>query len=291
MLRDAERRLEAEGVEAPRFEAQLLLALALGVTRTSVVAGTHGDPTPRQIEAFEQMVRQREQRVPLAYLRGTQEFYGLTFAVGPAVLIPRPETEMLVEFALEALEAEAAPSELGGGGSRDPIVLADVGTGSGCILVAALAHRPDVRGVGIDVSAGALEIARRNAFTNNVGASARFVRAGMLACAPAACFDVIVSNPPYIPSAEIETLQPEVRDYEPRLALDGGEDGLAFQRELAHGAMRTLKPDGRLAVELAMGQAPRVAALFVEAGLTDVEPRRDLAGIERIVSGRRPTRA
>ncbi len=271
-LQAAIARLTAAGVESPRLEAQLLLAQALGVTRTAVVAGTHRHPDAEHYAEFARLVRERERRIPLAYLRGTQEFFGLTFLVGPEVLIPRPETEMLVEFALEKLRAGT---------------LADVGTGSGCILTAVLAGALQARGVGFDLSAGALAVARQNAARNGVAERTRLVRGDLLTGAESQKFEVIVSNPPYIPSAEIADLAPEVRDGEPRLALDGGADGLNCYRRLALQALRALRPGGWLAVEVGRGQAPAVAALWQEAGWGEVSVRSDLAGIDRVVCGRK----
>lgn len=276
-LQAAIERLTVAGVETPRLEAQLLLAQALGITRAAVVAGIYREPTERQHAEFERLVQARERRVPFAYLRGTQEFFGLTFRVGPEVLIPRPETEMLVEFALE--KQEGAPGRV-----------ADVGTGSGCILTSLLANAPQAQGVGFDLSAGALDIARDNAQRNGVANRIRLVQGDLLTGAGGACFDVIVSNPPYIPSAEIADLAPEVRDGEPRLALDGGADGLECYRRLAEQGLWALRPGGWMAVEVGMGQAPAVAALWQAAGWVEICIRQDLAGIERVVCGRKEAR-
>ena len=266
-------RLTAAGVETPRLEAQLLLAQALGTTRTAVVAGIYREPTAEQHAEFERLVQAREGRIPLAYLRGTQEFFGLTFRVGPEVLIPRPETELLVEFALE---------KLGQAGT-----LADVGTGSGCIVTATLAHAVQARGVGFDLSADALTVAQTNIRLNGVAERVRLVQGDLLTGAGEALFEVIVSNPPYIPSAEVANLAPEVRDAEPRLALDGGRDGLEYYRRLTVQAWRALRPGGWLAVEVGMGQAPEVAALWRATDWQEVTIRCDLAGIERMVCGRK----
>ena len=267
-LQWADRLLNAAGIEDARFEAQLLLALALNVSRTTLLAGLRPTLSETEFRAFEALARERERRVPLAYLRGTQEFYGLPFLVTPATLIPRPETELLVEFALE----------------KSPTLLADVGTGTGCIPIAVLAHCPQARAVAFDLSFEALAVARRNAIANNVMDRLRLVQGNILRGA-GGMFDLLVSNPPYIPSEEIDGLQAEVRDFEPRLALDGGRDGLTLLRELAQEARRVLKPGGWLAVEVALGQASVVAELFAARGLTAIAARRDLAGIERIVCG------
>jgi release factor glutamine methyltransferase len=269
------------------MEAQLLLAQALGVSRTAVVAGLHADPAAAQWQEFERLTAERARRIPLAYLRGTQEFYGLPFAVCPSVLIPRPETELLVDFALEKLwpvvEGRAGEDTSG----RDGPLLVDVGTGSGCIAVAALANFENARGVALDVSPEALAVARRNAGANGVAERLRFARGSLLSGISAASVDCIVSNPPYIPTSEISTLQTEVREWEPRLALDGGEDGLVFQRGLAAGAVRTLRPGGWLAVEVAWGQAGQVVDLLRTAGLNQIETRLDLAGVARLVCGQK----
>ena len=283
LVGSAATRLAECGVESPRLEAQLLLALALGITRTAVVAGLFDPPAQEQAQSFSRLVNSRCRHIPLAYLRGTQEFYGLEFAVGPVVLIPRPETEMLVDFAREILALEM--SSKGSTSSACPVI-ADVGTGSGCIAIAALAYCPVARGIALDLSEGALEVARGNAARQGVIERLRFLRGSLLAGAGPARFDLILSNPPYIPSSQIAGLQPEVRDSEPRLALDGGPSGLDPYRELAPAARRSLKPGGTIAVEVGMGQAPEVAAIFGAARLTQIEIRRDLAGIERVVTGR-----
>ena len=250
------------------------------------------------IHAAVWLVAARCRHTPFAYLRGFQEFYGLEFEVSPAVLIPRPETEMLVDFAREKLDPLSA-SHAGDGarahvnsGAKMPIhacgpLLADVGTGSGCIAIACLVHCPRASAAAVDLAPDALAHARRNAFRNGVSSRMRFIEGNLLAGAAADRFDVILSNPPYIPSAKCEELQPEVRDAEPRLALDGGPDGLAPYRMLSPQAARSLAPRGWLAVEVGIGQALDVTRIFARAGLQDIETRKDLAGIERVVAGRR----
>ncbi len=313
----AMRLFDAAGIETPRFEAQLLLALALGVTRTVVVAGLHPRLSEKEFRAFERLVRERERHVPLAYLRGTQEFYGLTFTVTPATLIPRPETELLVEFALEKLSPpHCKGSALNGSrlglatletqrhrekqerGKREEEItlsphhpltpsplLVDVGTGTGCIPIAVLANCPEARAIALDLSAEALAVARQNANANGVADRLCCVQGDMLT-GVGRNIDLLLSNPPYIPTEEVAGLQPEVRDFEPRLALDGGPDGMTFLRRLAGEARRVLKPNGWLAVEVAIGQAAAVTALFAAQGLTEIVIRRDLAGIERMVCGK-----
>jgi release factor glutamine methyltransferase len=272
--------LTAAGVENARFEAQLLAALALGVSRASVIARTYPTPTEAQWERFAFLVTQRAQRVPLAYLRGTQEFYGLQFLVTPDVLIPRQETELLVEKVGERIAALRKALE--------SVVLADVGTGSGCIPITLVHTYVGARAVAFDISAQALGVARQNAVYNGVAERVRFVRSDLLAAAGETRFDIVVSNPPYIASEDIGALQAEVRDHEPRLALDGGRDGLHLYRRLVVEARRPLKPGGWLCVEVGQGQAGDVAQLMRMAGYCDMQTYLDFAGIERVVCAQKP---
>lgn len=265
-----------------QFEAQILLSTALGVTRTSVLARTYPPPADAQLSTFSQLIARRAARVPLAYLRGTQEFYGLSFAVSPAVLIPRPETELLVTFALEMLP--------GAGTSADAAVVADIGTGSGCIAVAVTAQRADVRVLANDISPAAIQVARSNAASTGADGRIHFVVGSAMDCFAACSVDLVLSNPPYIPDRDIETLQPEVRDHEPRGALSGGQDGLDTLRKVAAGAYRVLRPGAWAAVEVGAGQAPHVVTLMGASGLRCARPIRDLAGIERVVAAQKPER-
>ena len=265
------------GVENARMEAQLLLGLALNVPRSSIVGRTYPVLTEVQQVKFTELVTRRMERVPLAYLRGTQEFYGLEFVVTPEVLIPRPETERLVELALE-YAAELLQTQ-------SIIIIADVGTGSGCIPVAVLKNQPQAQAVAVDLSAAALNVAHQNAVQHEVSDWLRLVQADLLTGARSNQYDIIVSNPPYIPSEDVDALQPEVARYEPRLALDGGTDGLFSYRKLIQQATRALKPNGCLWMEVGQGQAPDVSALLWQAGYSEVQTYRDLAGIERVVGG------
>ncbi len=273
MLEEAIRRLTVAGIESARMEAQLLLAQVMQTNRAAIIAGIFPIPTTEQRAEFLRLVAEREKRVTLAYLRGTQDFYGLTFRVSSVVLIPRPETELLVEFSLSVLAENGEPN------------IADVGTGSGCIPIAILANCPAAKGVAFDISPEALVIASENAVANSVAARLKFVQSDLLSSAGFG-FDVIISNPPYIPTCEMTMLQPEVRDYEPKLALDGGSDGLSAFRRIIVDAKRVLKSGGWLAMEAAQGQTSTVARLLHEAGYKSVEIRADLAKIERIAIGR-----
>ncbi len=275
----AERALAAAGIESPGFEAQLLVAHVLCVDRVSVVARTAPGMSGSQQQELLELLSARCRRIPLAYLRRTQEFYGLTFTVSPAVLIPRPETELLVDFALDVLRTP--------GFGQHPVMI-DVGTGSGCISVAALTNCPQARAIGVDVSPEALEVAEINSRRNGVNERIRFIQASLLTCfSERVC--LVVSNPPYIACGQIGALQPEVALYEPRLALDGGADGLQTIGDLVESAPALLVPGGWLAIECARGQANEVSRLFNTAGLERIRIVEDLAGIQRMVCGMRPS--
>ncbi|MCX6371499.1 MAG: peptide chain release factor N(5)-glutamine methyltransferase [Actinobacteria bacterium] len=303
-LRAATQWLRASGSRSPRLDAELLLATALGVGRTELFRTPERVLTGAEERRFDGYLMRRQAREPVAYIRGRRAFRALELEVTPAVLIPRPETETLVDVALEALAAvpagaggaatpgfgpERAPGPGGAAapGLFEPVAL-DVGTGSGCIALALAAENPFVRVLATDVSEAALEVARRNAARLGLGGRVDIRLGDLLADLPARMrFDVIVSNPPYIPAAEYRALEPNVRDYEPRLALDGGEDGLAVLRRLIPAAAARLRPGGVLAVEVGAGQAAAVRALFAAAGaFRPAEARADLAGIPRVVFAR-----
>lgn len=275
LLNGAARKLEAAGIETPRLEAELLLAHICGVSRLDVLRGIGRDLTPEELGRFEEIVSQRVQRVPLAYLLGTKEFYGLPFTVTPATLIPRPETEQLVDFAIDVLRIHPQPH------------IIDVGTGSGCIAVSVAVHLPQARIIAIDISTEALAVAKSNAERHNVIGQILFVHGNLLDCLAEQTADLIVANPPYIPSCEISSLQPEVRDYEPRVALEAGTNGMAFHHALIAAASRVLTPGGWFGLEVALGQAVAVAEKMRAYGLTEISCRRDLARVERVVVGRK----
>lgn len=278
--------LKAVGVETPRLDAELLLAHVLGTGRLTFFAHPERLLTADEAAHFEAAIQRRLRREPLPYITGTREFLGLAFRVAPAVLIPRPETEMLVETVAARLESAA--------GRDYPFRLMDVGTGSGCVAVG-LAHRlPRATVVAVEPSSEALAVARENAAALGVAdriewRSAPFPEA---VADRAGEFDAVVSNPPYIPDADLASLQPEVRDWEPRAALAGGPDGLYLIRALVRHAPRLLRPRGLpapsrlLALEVGFGQAKRVASLLRAAGeYTASEVVPDLAGIPRVCIG------
>jgi len=272
-LREAAARLRASGIPEPRRQAASLLAHAVGRDTTFLI--THSDDAlpAEQLALFRSFVARRAAGEPSQYIRGRQEFYGLDFEVTPDVLIPRPETELLVETALELLK-----------GVRSPYVC-DVGTGSGCITVALLGERRDARALALDISPAALRVAERNAARNNVADRARFLVSDCFDALrdTGESFDLIASNPPYVAEAEMETLQREVRDYEPRAALTPGGDGLAVVRRLVADAPRFLKPGGHLLIEIGYGQHERVRSLVDPRAWTLVGIREDLQGIPRTV--------
>jgi release factor glutamine methyltransferase len=275
--------LQTAGIDAPRLDAELLLAHVLGTHRIALFAHPERRLTDEEREQFDDALRRRLAREPLPYITGTREFLGLPFRVTPAVLIPRPETEVLVETVADRLTTAHR---------RDhPFRLLDVGTGSGCIAVG-LAHLlPRATVVAVEPSAEALAVARENAAALGVADRMEWLNAPF----PEAVakrereFEAVVSNPPYIPDGEIAELQPEVRDWEPRAALAGGPDGLDLIRALAYHAPRLLRrpeagrSDGLLALEIALGQSVRVRALLRAAGsFQDLEVVPDLAGIPRV---------
>ena len=268
-------RLAAAGIAAPRAEAWLLLAAASGLPRGALMAGALERLTAAQEARLEVMARRRAAREPLAYILGEKEFWSLPFAVGPAVLIPRPESETVVEAALARVRDRGAA-----------LRILDLGTGSGCLLLALLSELPQASGLGVDLSAAALEVAGRNAERLALAGRADFVR-GSWGAALAGGFDLIVSNPPYVAAGEFAGLAPEVRAYEPALALAAGADGLAAYRALAPDCARLLAPGGSLCLEIGQGQGNRVAEILQQHGLHVVERRADLAGIERCLVAQR----
>ena len=271
---DVRKRLETAGVETPVFDARLLLEAGAGVSRLDIVTDPRRPVTDEQVAAVDKLVRRREAREPVAHIIGRRHFWTLDLFVSPAVLIPRPETELLVEAALQAIAPDA------------PARVLDLGVGSGAILLAVLVERPNATGVGVDVSDGALAISQANADALGVVDRLKLKQGGWDVPLEGA-FDVVLSNPPYIPTNDIDALAPEVARFEPRLALDGGADGLDAYRAIAARLPQLLRPGGVFAFEVGKGQAEAVMALAEAQGLSTEPPRRDLAGIPRVVWGRR----
>ncbi len=267
----AAQRLAAAGVPEARREARLLVALALGV-EPAVVLGyperVLGTAAERRLEA---LVARRAAREPFSRLAGRRQFWSLDLEISPDTLDPRPDSETLIEAALALLPDRAAP-----------LRLVDFGTGSGCLLLALLSELPNARGIGVDILPGAVATARRNAAALGLADRAFFV-AGSWGQIISGQADVILANPPYIPSIEIETLMPEVARFEPRCALDGGDDGLAAYRDLALETWRLLAPHGIGVFEVGAGQAAAVTSLFAAAGLALRMIKCDLSGTARCI--------
>ena len=270
---EAARRLAEAGIDArdAAFDAEVLARWALGWERATYLARRR-EPAPAGFEdRFGPLVARRGRREPVARITGRREFWGLDFEVAPAVLVPRPESELLVETALARLGDRAARWEI-----------ADVGTGSGCLAIALARELPRARVAATDVCPDALAVARRNAARHGAADRVAFRRADLLDGLPGP-FDLIVSNPPYVPDAVIDTLAPEVRRHEPAAALRGGPDGLDTVRQLVTATASRLRAGGWLVIEIGAGQSGEAAALAGRAGLRLVDVRPDLQGIPRVV--------
>jgi release factor glutamine methyltransferase len=271
--------LTAAGIDNVRFEARLLLAKAAGLSIEELIA-RGADVAPVAVAtALRSLTARRLQREPMAYIMGEREFWGLPFKVTPAVLVPRPDSETVIEAALSLLVDRKCSWRL-----------LDLGLGSGCLLLTLLKELPKARGVGLEISRDALDVSQINASILGVEA-----RASLLAGdwrqpdwedQIGGPFDLVVSNPPYIESAEISRLVPEVARYEPWQALDGGPDGLAAYRIIAAASRRLLVPGGYLVVEVGQGQASEIADIFAATELVPLPPWKDLGGIERVVAAR-----
>jgi release factor glutamine methyltransferase len=276
--------LDGKGVESPRLDAEVLLAHVLGSSRLELYTSYDRPLVGAEVDAYRETLRRRAAREPVGYITGSREFWSLELIVDRRVLIPRPETELLVEFAKEALGD-------GAGNGADHVTVADIGTGSGAVAVAVAIECADVRVVATDRSAASLEVAPINAARHRVADRIEFVEGDLfepLADRPP--FELIVSNPPYVRDDEYETLAPEVRLWEPAPALVGGPDGMEPTRRLIAEAPDHLCADGWLAIEVG-SQADLVCRCFAERGWRDVTVRKDLAGHDRVVAARRPNGA
>lgn len=273
-------RLVAAGIEEAALDARLLLEYVCGTDRNELLV--HGDRliAEEQKQQYQELLKQRESRIPLQHLTGVQEFMGLRFSVNEHVLIPRQDTEILVEEALKHL--------------HDGMSILDLCTGSGCILISLLRYTNNCQGLGVDISPDALSIAGKNAerlvpeslIQEEEGECARFrLLESDLYEHVEGLFDVIVSNPPYIATKVIETLMPEVREHEPRLALDGSEDGLLFYRRIIQGSRAHLKGGGMLFFEIGHDQGKVVSELMEQAGFLEIQVIKDYAGLDRVVFG------
>jgi release factor glutamine methyltransferase len=262
----------ARGIENPRLDAELLVASALHATRMQLIIDRERPVVGSELAALRELVKRRRAREPIAYLLGEREFYGRKFKVDSRVLIPRPDTETLVEVGLERTRHASMYARV-----------LDLCTGSGCVAVTLARQRPTTTVTGADVSEAALAVARDNAL--RLGAyNVAFVASDLFANV-SGHFELVTANPPYIPTPEIATLDPDIRSFEPHLALDGGERGLSLVERIVADAPRFLVPGGVLAMEIGQGQSAAVAELYRAAGFTDVRATKDYGGIERVVSG------
>ncbi len=263
-------------LDEPGREARLTLCAATNLPSAALIAAPEA-PLGAAAPRLEDFATRRVTREPLSRIVGRREFWGLALTISRDVLDPRPETETIVE----------AARTLFAGRRRHPLSVLDLGVGSGALICALLQEFVNARGLGVDVSAAAAEVARRNVAACGFASRAE-IRLGSWADGVAGAFDLIVSNPPYIPTADIEGLSREVRDFDPRLALDGGTDGLDAYRVILPAAARLVAPDGLILVEAGAGQAGAVMAIAAKAGFLERSTHRDLAGVERVVAARAP---
>ena len=267
------RTLQAAGIEEAALDARLLLEAVCGTNRNDLLVHGEQPVAPEAEEKYLNWIRQRAEHIPLQQLTGEQDFMGLTFSVNEHVLIPRQDTEILVEEVLKEL--------------HDRMRILDMCTGSGCILLSLLHYSNDCEGLGVDLSAEALEVAERNVLkvlTPEKAEHAHFLQSDLFEKVEGK-FEIIVSNPPYIASAEVEKLMPEVRDHEPRMALDGTEDGLHFYRRIIKEAGKHLVNSGMLFFEIGYDQGQAVSELMRTGGYREVQVVQDYAGLDRVVLG------
>ena len=272
-------RFESAAIESPGLDARLLVGHALGLDLTGLITSAQRRLTENEAAQLDGFARRRLAGEPVARIVGAKEFWGLPLKLSPATLVPRPDTETVVELALELLRAD--------GPASGPLRIADLGTGSGAILLALLSELPNASGFGTDISKEALQTAAANAVSTGLAGRATFIACDYTA-GLSGPFDLIVSNPPYIRNPDIGGLAVEVRDYDPRAALDGGADGLDAYRALIPEAADLLAPGAVLVVEAGEGQSGPINTLMTIAGLAPTgAPKADLAGIARAVAGRK----
>lgn len=276
LLKDAFRegieKLKLLNIDAPVITAGAILCSVLGCERTFLYTHDHYLLSKDEYDRYCDALNRKMNGEPLQYITGSQEFMSLNFAVGPEVLIPRQDTEILVEFVIEFV------------GRKENISILDIGTGSGCIAISLASYIKGSHVLGVDISKEALEIARKNAQNCGVEDRVDFIESNLFEKVPTQKFDIIVSNPPYIPNRVIGTLDRQVKDFEPKIALDGGEDGLDFYRRIVKESVDYLKPKGLLAFEVGFDQAQEVIKIM-ETSYENIKTIKDLAGIERVVTG------
>jgi release factor glutamine methyltransferase len=281
LLARAASELKGAGIDESELEAEILLGHALGLKRTELILRGDSDLGPKQLSAFVPLLERRLKREPTAYIIGYQPFLGLDFFVDRSVLIPRPETEILVENIITLIRNSSFVIR--------NLSIADIGTGSGCIAICLAKSLPNATVIGIDSSLEALKVAAKNAQNLGVADRCQFLEGDLLTTKTPRHqekqkFDIIVSNPPYIPTEVIETLEPEVKDWEPRGALDGGSDGLRFLRELVASVPRYLSPGGYFFAEIGFDQGPAVTVLAKQTGrYSEIKILKDLSGHDRVL--------
>jgi release factor glutamine methyltransferase len=258
---------------SPRLDAELLLGRALGLDRVRLLIESERRLNEAELGAYRALIQRRRTGEPVAYILGRREFYGLPFVVDRRALVPRPDTEMLVEVALERTRARSMYGRA-----------LDLCTGTGCVAVTFARERPTWRVTASDISSEAVSLAWENARRHGVAFAMRVVEGDLFAPFAGERFELVTANPPYIPSGELAELSIDIREFEPRLALDGGGDGLEIVRLIVRDAVRHLEPRGVLALEVGYDQAARVVSLVEAAGFVDIVVRRDYGGRERIVS-------
>lgn len=266
-------RLKEAGIEEAGLDAWYLLEYVTGINRATYFADSNQEMKDSHRATYQTLISERETRIPLQHLTGVQEFMGLEFRVNEHVLIPRQDTEILVETALEKIN------------TKKPLRVLDMCTGSGCILLSVLSYgrkKCEITGVGVDVSDKALQVAKENA--RNLQVDAEWIESDLFS-GVSEKFDMILSNPPYIPSAVIKTLQPEVREHDPLLALDGKEDGLYFYRKITEESRNYLQPGGWLIFEIGAEQGEAVSSYLKQNGFVQVAVKKDLTGLDRVVCG------
>jgi release factor glutamine methyltransferase len=270
--------LKKRGVEGARLDAELIVGQALGIERIKVIVGGERQLEPAELEHIRALFKRRRGAEPVAYLRGFREFYGRNFRVDRRVLVPRPDTEILVQVALDATRHLDLSARV-----------LDLCTGSGCVAITLKLERPTIVVDATDLSEGAIAVARDNAQRLGAVFNVRFAVGDLFSALgdPSPRYDLITANPPYIATGEIAELQADIRDHEPHLALDGGADGLDLVRRIVAEAPKWLAQNGTLAMEIGAGQAPAVEELLRKRGFADVKSTRDYGGHDRVVSGRR----
>lgn len=266
-------------IPTSRLDAELLLAHLLRIERLQLYLKFNRPMSEEELAAFKALIQRRIKGEPVSYIRGVKEFWSLPFKVGPGVLVPRPDTEIILEKVQEIFK-----------GKENSLKILDIGTGSGNLAIALAKEYPRAKITAIDISDEALNYAKQNAETNGANDQIEFLRQDFFTIyhSPSTIhYDLIISNPPYVRSSMIDTLDPGIRDYEPRLALDGGPDGLDFYRKIGETAPQLLKADGILAVEIGENQGELVRTLFEKVGLKNIEVNKDYSGLDRGVVARK----